>query len=189
MAKQEAFEEKSRLKNQFRSLDDDEVDFLDSVLESTRAKEAAIKKETADQLEAFRRQREQADKGLLGTSTEKVDPGKAEDDWSAPVRKRRRDKKKESLISKRRKSSVATNPGGEDTQKGPDSQTQAEDSPGTKPLDQKTSKPNQATTVPPKPTDARQLESATQAQPNPAAKPAPKPLVSLGLGDYASDSE
>ncbi|KAI9845945.1 MAG: hypothetical protein M1838_001494 [Thelocarpon superellum] len=64
-AKQEAFEESIRLKNQFRSLDEDEVDFLDSVLESTRAKEEAVKKETTEQLDVFRRQQDEADKALL----------------------------------------------------------------------------------------------------------------------------
>ncbi|KAJ9627621.1 hypothetical protein H2203_002833 [Taxawa tesnikishii (nom. ined.)] len=60
-AKQEAFEESIRLKNQFRSLDDDEVEFLDSVLESTRAKENAVKKETAEQLGLFRKQQEEVE--------------------------------------------------------------------------------------------------------------------------------
>lgn len=67
MAKQEAFEEKMKLKNQFRALDEDEVEFLDSIMESTRAQEAAVKKETAEQLELFRRQREEAEKALLET--------------------------------------------------------------------------------------------------------------------------
>ncbi|MCJ1417994.1 hypothetical protein MMC32_004339 [Xylographa parallela] len=61
-AKQDAFEESIRLKNQFRNLDEDEIEFLDSVLESTRAKEEAIKKETAEQLNLFRRQQEDADR-------------------------------------------------------------------------------------------------------------------------------
>ena len=63
-AKQDAFEESIRLKNQFRNLDEDEIEFLDSVLESTRAKEEAIKKETAEQLNLFRRQQEDADRAM-----------------------------------------------------------------------------------------------------------------------------
>lgn len=42
------------MRNQFRSLDEDEADFLDSVLESTRAREAEVRRETAERLEAFR---------------------------------------------------------------------------------------------------------------------------------------
>ena len=50
------------MKNQFRNLDEDEIEILDSVLESTRAKEEAVKKETAEQLILFRRQQEDADR-------------------------------------------------------------------------------------------------------------------------------
>lgn len=189
MAKQEAFEEKSRLKNQFRSLDEDEIEFLDSVLESTRAQEAAVKKDTADQLEAFRRQREQAEKALLGpTSSEVVAPEEDTDDWTAPVRKRRRDKK-ESLFPKKRKTSLTTNPAEKEPQKDQASQKQGDDSSGTKTLDQKTSTSSQAVPTASKPTEPTQPKPATQTKKKPEAKPAPKPLVSLGLGDYSSDSE
>ncbi|KAI9793324.1 MAG: hypothetical protein M1833_000769 [Piccolia ochrophora] len=64
-AKQDQFEESIRLKNQFRSLDEDEVEFLDAVLESTRVKEDAVKKETSAQLDEFRRAQEEADKRAL----------------------------------------------------------------------------------------------------------------------------
>ncbi|KAI9801944.1 MAG: hypothetical protein M1825_002999 [Sarcosagium campestre] len=60
-AKQEAFEESIRLKNQFRALDEDEIDFLDSVLESTRQREAELKRETNEGLDAFRRRRAEED--------------------------------------------------------------------------------------------------------------------------------
>lgn len=97
MAKQEAFEEKMRLKNQFRALDEDEVDFLDSVLESTRAQEEAVRKDTADQLEIFRKQREEAEKVLLGPTSSEIPPTE-EEEWSIPARKRRRDKGKDLLV-------------------------------------------------------------------------------------------
>ena len=74
-AKQEAFEESIRSRNQFRSLDEDEVDFLDSVLESTRAKEAEVKKQTTEQLEAFRRQQEEAEK--TATVPDEAEPPEA----------------------------------------------------------------------------------------------------------------
>lgn len=169
MAKQEAFEEKSRLKNQFRSLDDDEVDFLDSVLESTRAKEAAVKKDTAEQLEAFRRQREKAEK-VLREPSEVVEEGQGED-WTAP-RKRRREKQN-TLFPKKHKAS--TPPTGKDTNKEGD---------GTK-TDRKTSTSSQADS---KPSGALPAP-ATSTEKKPEAKPTPKPLVSLGLGDYGSDSD
>lgn len=108
VAKQEAFEESIRLKNQFRSLDDDEVEFLDSVLESTRAQEAAVKKETAEQLAEFHRQREEAERSLLDDpSSEKAgpDPGE-EEQWARSGKKRKRSKKDLLFPAKPRKLSA-----------------------------------------------------------------------------------
>ncbi|KAL9002022.1 MAG: hypothetical protein Q9188_005029 [Gyalolechia gomerana] len=100
-AKQEAFEESIRLKNQFRTLDEDEVEFLDSVLESTRAREDAVKKETIEQLDLFRRQQEEADRALLNhttnTSTSReahspVNDTSTDSSWAINARKRKRNK-------------------------------------------------------------------------------------------------
>lgn len=112
-AKQDAFEESIRLKNQFRNLDEDEVEFLDSVLESTRAREEAVKKETREQLELFRRQQEEADRALMAESAETGDatevggsgsPTGEESSWTVNARKRRRLKEKETTkFTKHRK--------------------------------------------------------------------------------------
>ncbi|MCJ1270807.1 hypothetical protein MMC22_010704 [Lobaria immixta] len=113
-AKQEAFEESIRLKNQFRNLDEDEIEFLDSVLESTRAKEEAVKKETTEQLDVFRRQQEEADKALLSeaASTNDASPlglASSESQWAINARKRKRAKEKEGLKGvKLRKLSTAS---------------------------------------------------------------------------------
>lgn len=114
MAKQEAFEESIKLKNQFRNLDEDEIDFLYSVLESTRQKEEAVKKETTEQLELFRKQQEEADKVLLeeGGEKEAADGGSvpeaAESQWAVHGRKRKRTKEKEVLKGvKLQKSSIS----------------------------------------------------------------------------------
>ncbi len=106
-AKQEAFEESIRLKNQFRNLDEDEIEFLDSVLESTRAKEDALKKETAEQLNFFRRQQEEADRALLdqvdnaegGTAAVGTahDLGISESQWAINARNKRKRPEKEVL--------------------------------------------------------------------------------------------
>ncbi|KAL8825754.1 MAG: hypothetical protein Q9170_007672 [Blastenia crenularia] len=114
-AKQEAFEESIRLKNQFRTLDQDEVEFLDFVLESTRAKEDAIKKETTEQLELFRRQQDKADKVLLDNTTNRGSPSEAsspvndafsESSWAINARKRKRTKDTDAISAfKLRKSS------------------------------------------------------------------------------------
>ena len=113
-AKQDAFEESIRLKNQFRNLDEDEVEFLDSVLESTRVKEAAVKEETTKQLKHFRRQQEESDRSLLrelagqgGTQAENLgSPPDMESSWIVNTRKRKRNKEKDMVnIVKLRKSS------------------------------------------------------------------------------------
>ncbi|KAH8808322.1 N-terminal domain of NEFA-interacting nuclear protein NIP30-domain-containing protein [Xylogone sp. PMI_703] len=115
-AKQEAFEEANRLKNQFRALDEDEVDFLDSVLESTRAEEARIKRETAEGLELFRRQQEEADKKLRAAgstqTSDETSPTNDEEQWVAGMRKRKRAKEKEILkgVKVRRSSSTTAPP-------------------------------------------------------------------------------
>ncbi|KAJ5185686.1 hypothetical protein N7491_006443 [Penicillium cf. griseofulvum] len=195
VAKQEAFEEKSRLRNQFRSLDEDEVEFLDSVLESTRAQEAAVKKETAEQLEAFRRQREQAQKALLKSTSSDVPPVQGED-WAALARKRRRDKQRDSLIpGKKRKSSVADNAAGKDTHDGKDSQKQVGAGSSTKKVDQGASKSNDAApaasaTASGPTSTATQPKVGTDAEKGQLKTKVPtKPTVSLGLGGYSSDSE
>ncbi|EGE80778.1 hypothetical protein BDDG_03719 [Blastomyces dermatitidis ATCC 18188] len=104
-AKQEAFEESIKLKNQFRSLDEDEVEFLDSVLESTRAQEAALKRETREQLEIFHRQRQEAERAALSAGASSPAD---EEQWTTSVRKRKRAKVKDAIPGvKLRKSSSA----------------------------------------------------------------------------------
>ncbi|KAF4633808.1 hypothetical protein G7Y89_g4303 [Cudoniella acicularis] len=110
-AKQDAFEEANRLKNQFRALDEDEVEFLDSVLESTRAEEDRVKRETAEGLAVFRRQQEEADKKARRGSdadAEAASPTVEEESWVAGGRKRKRAKEKEVLkgVKVRRSSTV-----------------------------------------------------------------------------------
>ncbi|TQN68855.1 FAM192A-like protein, partial [Colletotrichum shisoi] len=57
-AKQAAFEEANKIKNQFRALDDDEIDFLDEVRAAKRAEEERVRRETEEGLAAFRRAQE-----------------------------------------------------------------------------------------------------------------------------------
>ena len=100
-AKEEAFQESIKLKNQFRNLDEDEVEFLDSVLESTRKKEEEVKKETSEQLDLFRRQQEEKDKELLEGGEEadgkagSPTTGESQSSWAVNARKRKRVKENE----------------------------------------------------------------------------------------------
>lgn len=98
-AKQAGFEEQAKLKNQFRALDDDEIDFLDAVVSRERAKENAVKKETADELESFRKQQQLAEKAPVAADS--VNPEAAvPDTWRA---KKRRRKDADTAIPKVRK--------------------------------------------------------------------------------------
>ncbi|KAF3481500.1 uncharacterized protein GIQ15_04259 [Arthroderma uncinatum] len=168
-AKQEAFEESIRLKNQFRTLDEDEVEFLDSILESTRAKEEALQKETSEKLELFHRQREEAEKALLdaegGSTAELVGPADEGDNWAISGRKRRRVKEKDGglLGLKRRKSSTdkaladikADAKGDEDGQ----------------------------------PPAAKEAQSSTPSAATVTKEIKKAPALSLGLGVYSSDED
>lgn len=77
---------------------------MDSVLESTRAKEDALKKETAEQLTLFRRQQEDADRALLdqvnetegGINVSKTDDlATGDSQWAANTWKKRKRAEKE----------------------------------------------------------------------------------------------
>lgn len=80
-------------------MDEDEVDFLDSVLESTRAEEARVKRETAEGLELFRKHQDEADKKARRGSdgAEAALPTEIEERWVSGGRKRKRAKEKEVL--------------------------------------------------------------------------------------------
>ncbi|CAL8583396.1 hypothetical protein XPA_009020 [Xanthoria parietina] len=191
-AKQEAFEESIRLKNQFRNLDEDEVEFLDSVLESTRAKEDAVRKETAEQLNLFRRQQEEADKASLdltvaGTenpseTTLGPESSTVESQWAINARKRKRVKDKEVLpgVKLRKSSSTVEKPTGlsPGTTKptNGEKRSQTQDSP--KPtIDQ--AKSSQV--------DDKETVGSPQTQ---ASRDSPKPTVgALGLAGYSSDED
>ncbi|KAK8196579.1 hypothetical protein M8818_006744 [Zalaria obscura] len=187
-AKQEAFEETSRLSNQFRSLDEDEVEFLDSVLESTRAKEQAVKKETAEQLDLFRRQQEETEKAARAAGGS--DNSLAQrDTWAVGGRKRKKGREKEAIpgLKIRKTSSV--------------SETQVKPGVAPKPL----SKEDQASSIEgsyasktgkdslpggsaaPSPVSDGQ-KAASQPAATPAKPPSP-PAASLGLGGYSSDED
>nr|CDP31392.1 Putative NEFA-interacting nuclear protein NIP30 [Podospora anserina S mat+] len=62
-AKQAEFEEKSKLKNQFRALDEDEIDFLDEVERRRREEEERRRREEEEGLRAFREIKSSREKG------------------------------------------------------------------------------------------------------------------------------
>ncbi|KAF4973483.1 hypothetical protein FZEAL_9321 [Fusarium zealandicum] len=117
-AKQAAFEEQSKLRNQFRALDDDEIDFLDEIRANKRAEEERVRRETEEGLKAFR----QRQKGDGGENQEgEPDATGGAESWGVG-RKRKRVKERE-VKGLRRKVSAAeetTSKGGELEEKGRD---------------------------------------------------------------------
>ncbi|EEP78606.1 conserved hypothetical protein [Uncinocarpus reesii 1704] len=187
-AKQEAFEESIRLKNQFRALDEDEVEFLDSLLESTRAKEAAVQKETMEQLELFHRQREEAEKKAFleengpdhpsgGLATE-------EEQWVISNKKRRRAKENDTLQGvKLRKSSTTTSL--------PPASQRATAAPGVKIVAASDPQAKEGSHC--GGNDASKLiepqENAASLKAPIGTKPAAAVSSALGLGAYSSDDD
>jgi hypothetical protein len=191
VAKQEAFEEKIKLKNQFRSLDEDEVDFLDSIMESTRAQEAAVKRETAEQLELFRRQREEAEKVALEEGSADVAPPAEGEDWKIPARKRRRDKKDFLVPGKKRKSTaeVAGEQKTDKDIKDPVKGGKKESVPARAQkaeLKESKSTVNSASSASPVVGGEAKVAAPAETEQKQAANPS---SLSLGLSGYSSDSE
>ena len=180
------------MKNQFRTLDEDEVEFLDSVLESTRAKEDAVKKETSEQLSLFRQQQQEADRELIEeipagvpttrTSGSPTASSTTESQWAINARKRKRMKDKDTNtdilpgFKLRKSSSTVERPriNQVDTKAEPNSKQQEEYSPTS----EKVSKGDSRT---------KHVEPSPKAEVHPAPiSPGPG---ALGLAAYSSDED
>ncbi|KAK6007700.1 hypothetical protein QM012_004514 [Aureobasidium pullulans] len=189
-AKQEAFEEAAKLKNQFRSLDQDEVEFLDTVMESTRAKEEAVKKETAERLEAFRRQQEDTEKASRGAAPEASNQSES-DTWAFNARKRKRIKEKDAIAGlKLRKSSSSmvqmTPDAAAPAAEASDDKHQSPSSPAPTPANQ-----SAISVQPPAAAiDKAVIDKVNQAPAaTAAASTTPAPAAALGLAAYSSDDD
>lgn len=97
-AKQAAFEEANRIKNQFRALDDDEIDFLDEVKARQRAEEERLRRETEEGVEAFRAAQRRKERDGDGEEGEEE---AAAEEWGAGARKRRRVGKGAGILKRR----------------------------------------------------------------------------------------
>ncbi|KAK1246902.1 hypothetical protein MKX08_000704 [Trichoderma sp. CBMAI-0020] len=90
-AKQAAFEEQLKLKNQFRALDNDEIDFLDEVRAKEKADEARAKKELETGLKAFReRQKSTGGEASAAANEDEASRGGEDEEWVVGGRKRKR---------------------------------------------------------------------------------------------------
>ncbi|KAI6792705.1 hypothetical protein KC361_g6565 [Hortaea werneckii] len=202
-AKQEAFDEATRFRNQFRSLDEDEVEFLDSVLESTRTLEAEVKKETREQLDAFRKLQEDAEKKAVA-GQEGEDAGDAatadvETSWALGPRKRKKGKERGGVLGgiKLRKAESADTAGGGGGGEGgkvtssssPKEDKDVKDTEASSRTPAESKSPEQ--TEPPLSAPNKQDagKTVTHEPQQVEAKSAAQPPLSLGLVAYSSDEE
>jgi hypothetical protein len=173
-AKQEAFEESTKLTNQFRSLDEDEIEFLDSVQERARAKELAEKKHTKEHLEEFRKQQEEAERVAKELDAAAAAPPTVSETWAVGSRKRKKGKEKDGIGGlKIRKTST-----GDKAKEAVYANTK-----------DRAANSNRATPVT---ADKSTEKSAEKVSDKPAAPTSPSPPVTaagLGLGAYSSDEE
>ncbi|KAI7353085.1 hypothetical protein KC354_g11711 [Hortaea werneckii] len=199
-AKQEAFDEATRFRNQFRSLDEDEVEFLDSVLESTRTQEAEVKKETREQLDAFRKLQEDAEKkavaGQDGEDAGDVGTADAETSWALGPRKRKKGKERGGVLGgiKLRKAESGEVGDGGGRAKATSSSPPKEDKDGKDieasfrtPAESKS--PEQAERSSSAPTKQDAGKTVTHGPQPVEPKSAAQPPPSLGLVAYSSDEE
>ncbi|KAJ4349288.1 hypothetical protein N0V95_004718 [Ascochyta clinopodiicola] len=161
-AKQEAFEQAARYKLHV-TLDDDEADYLEGILEAKRKEEENVKKETREQLDLFRRQQEEAERKALEDDNIEV-PKEDQVQWAAPGRKRKKGPEASILKGVKLRKSGSS----------------AEES---KSVDIVSEKPKTAR-------DAPEAASATPtATASTASAVSPPTTLSLGLGYASSDEE
>lgn len=110
-AKQEAFEEATKLRNQFRPLDDGEVAFLESIKLKEEAKARAEREETQEQLAKFRREREEAEEKARELEASQEASGAVEEvpaeKWIANKKRRRAKDDEKVAASKSLKTSTS----------------------------------------------------------------------------------
>ena len=159
------------------------------MLESTRAKEAAVRKETTEQLEIFRRQQEEAEKAAF-RERENEDAPLGEQQWTAPARKRRRAKEKDPLlgVKLRKLSTTAETSGSLEERQSPTktSHTTPKDVESVK----SPTKPDteQRTPKPPHSGSHNNTFAATSSVLT-SFKDKGSPPKQLGLGNYSSDED
>ena len=169
------------MRNQFRSLDEDEVEYLDSVLESTREKEAEVKKQTVEQLEAFRKQQEDAEK--IARQDDTTDAVESAETWSAGPRKRK--KGRETILGgvKVRRTSTAEKKSDSPPQEALTTSQKLEEGPKSHKGDQK------ATPAAGNETAGSGPPAKVQAQQAAVLSTPPSSAAGLGLAAYSSDED
>ncbi|KAI0101014.1 N-terminal domain of NEFA-interacting nuclear protein NIP30-domain-containing protein [Nemania sp. FL0031] len=189
-AKQAAFEEQNRIRNQFRALDDDEIEFLHGVSDGKRAEEERVRRETEEGLASFRKAQKAVGGGSVGGTGDGADadsPDVGAEEWTAASgRKRKREKEKAGLKGVRRRTSTAEEDR-KDGEKGADNEAKVP-SAGRAGNDGTELPPTKSTTTKSESVAGKVTSAAAPAQTtNTTADSKPKPA--LGLVDYGSDED
>ena len=154
--------------NQFRSLDEDEIEFLDSVQQAARAKELAEKRATKEGLDEFRKQQEEAERAAKEQEGA-VSPPTVTESWSVGPRKRKKGKERDGIGGlKIRRTST-----GEQAKKVGDTATPDNQTASSKVQEQ--------------PSSVKEQSDKKPASTPPVSPPAP--AAGLGLGAYSSDED
>lgn len=148
------------------------MEFLDSVLESTRAKEAAIRKETKEQLDSFRKQQEDVEKAALVEDTNDASQVQ-EEQWIMRGRKRKKGQDRELVKGLKLRKSSSTDE--------------------RKPSITSEDRENLVKSSADNPKTDFATKSPQSASPNPTSHipktASPPQTQGLGLGGYSSDEE
>lgn len=181
-AKQAAFEEAAKFKNQFRALDDDEVEFLDDIRSSVRADEERLRRETREGLDAFRAaQREREREAALAGGDEgdgATDGADGAEGWAvAAGRKRKREKERVIKGVKRRASDLDR--GGGDGRGGEEKEKDEKQNEENDVVQRRDTEGDQAV--------AQRLDKNAPASQAQRSHQGTKPK--LGLVDYGSDDD
>ena len=156
------------------------MDFLDSVLESTRAKEGEVKKETSEQLDAFKRAQEEAEKAAGQELPEAPEASAA---WTAGPRKRK--KGRDSTIGGvklRRTSTAEKQVAPSATEEVNTPKKPQNDDAGVQEVQEEKKKPIDETT------ESLPLPKAAESSTSASKSPSP-PAGALGLAAYSSDED
>lgn len=193
VAKQAAFEEQNRIRNQFRALDDDEIEFLHGVRDEKRAEEERVRRETEDRLARFRKAQqlsEESGGGADGDATGGDDGGDVDEEWTAAAsRKRKREREKGGLKGIRRKTGSALDGGEKEGGRSAPKEEVGERKGGDDAAaSTATTKSTPASTAFPSGLGSSGGGSKTALSPISNAATS-KPKMALGLVDYGSDEE
>ena len=184
-AKQAALDEAHKFKNQFRALDEDEIEFLDGVKAAQRAEEQRVRRETEQGLEAFRAAQKKSE--TEATAAEDEDDAELlEDSWLGPAgggagRKRRRERERDKFKRVKRRAS------------GP--QQESPDGEGREEHDAEAARPEKLgiSSAGLEKGLAKGKNGKTPQEPGPGPAPAPAPTPvskpKAGLVDYGSSDD